>query len=392
MKFDDAEYYFLDFESDLPNEAGGIPMGMYLAWMAGRQLLSADLAGRLASRQDGEASWADRLFDLCDGKLMSDDFNEAGEAFTRHYYTGYVRDYIACLGIADDSADGLCSVPENPENLAKVGQLLDRRWAEWQAGEKTDAPAPKPALPNGASVVADLLELAVPLMVADGFRVVPARADEVVLVRRLGGVDQHFRIAVLDSNKTVTVSYWFRFGCSRLRQVWLALMEPGLRENPPALFSSDYSKYPDLEAEEWNLTASGHVQGEYIKRFEGQDQGRAKQALAIYRERLKPVLDAASDAKALAAIAQTGMQMTRQRNHMGRIRGVELLGRIVLFGAYHAQGTAGAMGLRRRVSPGPEFPESRNHRTPARHGRQTGIRRKSAGVSGGLETPLNPFQ
>jgi hypothetical protein len=334
MKFDDAEYYFLDFESDLPNEAGGIPMGMYLAWMAGRQLLSAGLAGKLALRQGREESWTERLFDLCDGKLMSDDFNEVGEAFTRHYYTGYARDYIACLGITDDSADGVCRVPESPENLAKVSQLLDRRWIEWRVEETTRAPAPKPTRPTVASVIADLTTMVVPELVADGFSVLPAPYDEVLLVRRVGGVGQYFRIALLERSESVSASYWFRFGCGRLRQVWLGLLDPALRENPPTLYGSDFSKYGDLEAEEWNLTGSGHLMGEYIKRFEGQPQVRALETLALYRERLKPVLDGASNAKALALIAQTGMQMTRQRSHMGRIRGVELLGRIVLFGAY----------------------------------------------------------
>lgn len=38
-KYDDAEYCFLNFETDLENEAGGTHIGMYLAWAAHRKLL-----------------------------------------------------------------------------------------------------------------------------------------------------------------------------------------------------------------------------------------------------------------------------------------------------------------------------------------------------------------
>lgn len=332
MKFDDAEYYFLEFEGELPTEAGGIPIGMYLAWLAGRQLLSPDLAGRLAC-SNGMDTWATRLFDHCDGKLMAVDLNQDGEAFTRDYYPGYLRDYSACLGVADDTADALCAVPESQDNLDKIGRLLDQRWDAWKSG-KNPAPAPKPEKPTVASVRADLLELVVPVLEADGFCLRPGRADELVLVRRVGSVDQFFRMALIHSNELVSMSHWFRFGCSKLRRVWLALLDPALRANPPALYDGDFSEYPDLEAEEWNLTASGHLMVEYAKRFVGQPRALAQRTLALYRERLKPVLDDTSSPKALADIAQTGMQMTRQRNHLGRIRGVELLGRIVLLAAY----------------------------------------------------------
>jgi hypothetical protein len=334
MKFDDAEHYFLEFESELPNEAGAVPMGMYLSWLAGRRLLSSNLAARLASPRAGSTTWAARLFELCDGKLMSDDLNEDGEAFTRDYYPGYLRDYSACLGLADETADGLCAVPESPENLDKIRHLLDRRWEQWKSGKNGPAPAPEPEKPTVASVRADLLERVVPVLEADGFRPRPARADELVLVRRVGCVEQSFRIALLCRNEEVSISYWFRFGCSKLRRVWLALLDPTLRANPPALYDGDFYLYPDLQAEEWNLTSSGHLMVEYAKRFVGQSQALAQRTLALYREQLKPVLDHASSPKALADIAQTGMQMTRQRSHLGHILGIELLGRIVLLAAY----------------------------------------------------------
>ena len=40
MKYDDAETCFLNFETELENEAGGTHAGMYLAWAALNGLLA----------------------------------------------------------------------------------------------------------------------------------------------------------------------------------------------------------------------------------------------------------------------------------------------------------------------------------------------------------------
>ncbi len=334
MKFDDAENYFLEFESELPSEAGGIPIGMFLSWLARRRFLSPELEARLAQRKGRSETWADRLFVLCDGKLVSEDLNEEGLAFTRDYYPGYLEDFRVTLGIADDSADSLCGVPQSLDNLDKIGNLLDKRWSEWKSGSKQLAPEAPANKPTVAGVRADLLEMVVPALQEDGYRLIPARNDEVVLQRQVGTVDQYFRMAIIESNDVVSLSYWFRFGCSKLRRVWLTLMDPALSASPPALYNGDAYRYPDLQAQEWNLTPSGHLLVEYHKRFAEGHQALAQQTLALYRERLKPVLDGAKSPKALAEIAQTSMQMTRQRNHLGQILGIELLGRVVLLGAY----------------------------------------------------------
>jgi len=44
MKYDDAEFCFLNFETELANEAGGTHTGMYLAWAAQRGLLGESFA------------------------------------------------------------------------------------------------------------------------------------------------------------------------------------------------------------------------------------------------------------------------------------------------------------------------------------------------------------
>jgi len=44
MKYDDAEFCFLNFETELANEKGGTHTGMYLAWAAQRGLLGESFA------------------------------------------------------------------------------------------------------------------------------------------------------------------------------------------------------------------------------------------------------------------------------------------------------------------------------------------------------------
>eukprot|EP01031_Cornospumella_fuschlensis_P005790 gene5790-7188_t len=91
MKYDDSEYYFLNFETDLDNHAANTHSGMYLAWaiLSGLGRDDDELANwapdvaRLKAR---ETTGAHLLSDLCDGKLMDSEFNAEGNAFTADYY------------------------------------------------------------------------------------------------------------------------------------------------------------------------------------------------------------------------------------------------------------------------------------------------------------------
>jgi hypothetical protein len=68
-KYDDAEIYFLNFTRGLRNEAGGIPIGLYLCWAADAGLVPEELKREIDSRRARGQSPADLLFDLTDGKL-----------------------------------------------------------------------------------------------------------------------------------------------------------------------------------------------------------------------------------------------------------------------------------------------------------------------------------
>lgn len=162
MKYDDSEYYFLNFEDDVPNELGGCHMGFYLAWLLlkghGGDAHAEDTL-RLRARA---TTGVEVLFDACDGVLMDDDFDDTGNAFTAAYYEKhYFSDFEHVF--RDDFPDtgrpsiDACSIPATWEHQARISAVLDARWAEWEAGRAfaplaaAQAAAVPPPLPRDAT-------------------------------------------------------------------------------------------------------------------------------------------------------------------------------------------------------------------------------------------------
>lgn len=164
MKYDDAETCFLNFETDLENEAGGTHAGMYLAWAAFNGLLDEGFdEAVLAPLKSRGITGCQLYFDQCDGKLTDGDFNERGNAFTASYYeASFVADYQRVFADqmpnGGESTDDFCSVPDTWENFDRLAPVLDQRFAQWQQAQ---AAAPAPA-PSGASVPADASTSALP--------------------------------------------------------------------------------------------------------------------------------------------------------------------------------------------------------------------------------------
>ena len=136
MKYDDAEYYFLDFETDLPNENGGRHIGLFLEWAILRGLAGEEFAGDAGALRAGAATGLELLFDRCDGKLLDDDLNEEGNAFAAACYERFVlRDFIEAMNCpADASVDAIFGADLTPQRHARVLWQLDRRYAEWRRG------------------------------------------------------------------------------------------------------------------------------------------------------------------------------------------------------------------------------------------------------------------
>lgn len=175
MKYDDAEYQFLNFSTDQPNETGGTHIGMYLAWailrdLGGDHFDDVHAKAQIAELKARRTTGCEVLFDRCDGKLTDDDFNELGNAFTAAYYEKYfTRDYERLFqndfGKTGHDIDDFCAVPDTQENFDRLAELLDQRFRQWQAarsgksgGNAPPAPAPAPS-PSPARAPATPLSL-----------------------------------------------------------------------------------------------------------------------------------------------------------------------------------------------------------------------------------------
>ena len=184
MKYDDAEYCFLNFETDLENEAGGTHTGMYLAWAALRGLLDEGFhEATLAPLRARQITGSSLYFDRCDGKLMDDDFNDEGNAFTASYYgehfvADYQRVFEKMMPNAGATTDDFCSVPDTWENFDRLAPLLDQRYAQWQQAQAAPAATPPAPVPPASPARA-------PLAILED----PAEAVEKIRVRAEGGDD-----------------------------------------------------------------------------------------------------------------------------------------------------------------------------------------------------------
>lgn len=181
MKYDDAEYCFLNFETDLENEAGGTHTGMYLAWAALRGLLDEGFdEATLAPLRARQITGSSLYFDRCDGKLTDDDFNDQGNAFTASYYgehfvADYQRVFESVMPNAGATTDDFCSVPDTWENFDRLAPVLDQRFAQWQQAPSASSAPPATPAPTARAPLALLED--------------PAEAVDKIRARAEGGDD-----------------------------------------------------------------------------------------------------------------------------------------------------------------------------------------------------------
>ena len=139
MAYDRADWHYGgDFPADLPPEAGGTHIGMFLAWAIHRGLEGAvhhegpreeaALGGRARARMTGR----EFLMGECDEKFWTIDLNDEGNRFARDYYetNRYYDDY------GDTLASGLPTlyhVEDTWENFDKLAAVLDWRYREWKS-------------------------------------------------------------------------------------------------------------------------------------------------------------------------------------------------------------------------------------------------------------------
>lgn len=136
-KYDDASWHFNgDFPEDLPLEAGGTHIGMFLAWAIDKSLVRP-LHSNAESVKRREDTGRDYLMLACDGQLTESDLSELGNAFAQEYYKDshanregqYFEDYNSVL------VQGLPSfyhVEDTWESFDRLKPVLDARFEEWR--------------------------------------------------------------------------------------------------------------------------------------------------------------------------------------------------------------------------------------------------------------------
>ena len=166
MKYDDAEYYFLNFETALPNENGGRHMGLFLEWAIRRGLASAELMRSAEAVRSGVTSGLDLLFEQCDGKLLDADLGEEGNAFATEYYEKHhLADFVTAMNLdADAEVDAIFGADLTPQRHSRVLWQLDRRYSDWRR---------KFGLPNKEALLERLSAIIKPAVEAAGFPHVP---------------------------------------------------------------------------------------------------------------------------------------------------------------------------------------------------------------------------
>ena len=159
---DDAETYFLNFESDgSPTEAGGTHIGMFLGWALLRGLAAPSLQAHLPALRSGAKTGRSLLFEHCDGKLQTADLSERANAFAAAYYgASYLNDYLRMFGLKDDPFDELAKVQDDRLAQESVCQRLDRRYSEWRMAQ---------GLPSKETLCDALQRVAGPVLEAAGF-------------------------------------------------------------------------------------------------------------------------------------------------------------------------------------------------------------------------------
>ena len=134
MKYDDASWHFEadDFPQDLPEEASGVHIGMYFAWLINKDFLSEEYI------EDGEEEIVDvknrnitgtnALF-FCDGKLVDDLLNDEGNAFTHAYYNShYFEDYDNLFEEYETYR-----VEDTWANYDRLAPIIDKVYNQWLA-------------------------------------------------------------------------------------------------------------------------------------------------------------------------------------------------------------------------------------------------------------------
>ena len=133
-----------NFPADLPAEAGGTHIAMFLCWMilrghAGTEHRedSEEVMEPLVRRELTPGEW---FFKWCDGKFWNADLDEDGNSFARAYYAEegqpfkhYIDDYA---GIFPDHPN-VYSVPDTWASFDRISPKIEARYLVWKDSQRS---------------------------------------------------------------------------------------------------------------------------------------------------------------------------------------------------------------------------------------------------------------
>jgi hypothetical protein len=140
--YDNAGWHYGGtFPSDLPEEAGGTHIGMFLAWMwlhgLESETVRQELKGELALLRRRQKTPGDFLMNVLGEKLVAEDFSEEGNAFIKAYYDDekgaygrFIEDYSEVFDV--DLLPSIYHVADNWENYDKLAKIIDGRFDDWK--------------------------------------------------------------------------------------------------------------------------------------------------------------------------------------------------------------------------------------------------------------------
>jgi len=138
MAIDNANWHYggEGFPEDLPPEAGGTHIGMFLAWAIMNHLESEmqreQAQEDLAAVRERRTTGCTFLFKVCDKRLWDIDLSDEGNAFAQWYYLDrYLEDYVAVFATTDIPT--LYNVADTWENFDKLAPLITARYETWKA-------------------------------------------------------------------------------------------------------------------------------------------------------------------------------------------------------------------------------------------------------------------
>jgi hypothetical protein len=137
-----ATYDRLDWHYDSAITAGQPPenafthIGFYLAWIIRHDLHNPKVfpASHIASVKSGEMTGSD-LSDDIDTKLLPQDMNAEGRAFSDARYADYLAEYERVFADLPDY-----SVIDDPENYDRIAPAIDALYASWVADGRPKPP------------------------------------------------------------------------------------------------------------------------------------------------------------------------------------------------------------------------------------------------------------